>query len=150
LDIPAQVNEVVTNERNAKGPVCFEVPSNYEITVNGKKLIGSAQARRKEGVLQHGSLPLYGNLTRIIKVLVYSNEAKRADAESRLRVHATTTAEILGQPLTWDTAAKAFKAAFMEVLNLELSTGDLTPSERSRAAELVTEKYANPKWTERV
>jgi len=150
LDIPAQVNEVVTNERNAKGPVCFEVPSNYEITVNGKKLIGSAQARRKEGVLQHGSLPLYGNLTRIIKVLVYSNEAKRADAESRLRVHATTAAEILGQPLTWDTAAKAFKAAFTEVLNLELSTGDLTPSERSRAAELDTEKYANPKWTERV
>lgn len=28
------------------GPVCFEVPSNYEITVDGKKLIGSAQARR--------------------------------------------------------------------------------------------------------
>ncbi|HEX7976804.1 MAG TPA: hypothetical protein VF498_20525, partial [Anaerolineales bacterium] len=35
-------------EPNGKGPVCFEAPSNYEITVNGKKLVGSAQARRKE------------------------------------------------------------------------------------------------------
>ena len=43
-------------------PVCFEVPSTYEITVNGKKLIGSAQARKKEGVLQHGSLPLIRRL----------------------------------------------------------------------------------------
>ncbi|MBN2469813.1 MAG: lipoate--protein ligase family protein, partial [Anaerolineae bacterium] len=29
----------------AKGPVCFEVPSDYEITANGYKLIGSAQVR---------------------------------------------------------------------------------------------------------
>ncbi len=50
-------------------PICFEVPSTYEITVNGKKLIGSAQARKKEGVLQHGSLPLTGDLTRICQAL---------------------------------------------------------------------------------
>ena len=52
-------------------PVCFEVPSTYEITVDGKKLIGSAQARKKEGVLQHGSLPLTGDLTRICQALVF-------------------------------------------------------------------------------
>jgi len=42
-------------------PVCFEVPSSDEITVTAKKLIGSAQARKKEGVWQHGSLPLTGD-----------------------------------------------------------------------------------------
>ena len=46
-------------DSNHSGPVCFEVPSPYEITYQGKKLIGSAQARRKQGVLQHGSLPLF-------------------------------------------------------------------------------------------
>ena len=40
--------------QNGRNPVCFEVPSQYEITFAGKKLIGSAQARKKEGVLQHG------------------------------------------------------------------------------------------------
>src|SRR5512139_2951172 len=54
-------------------PVCFEVPSSYEITVAGKKLIGSAQARKKEGVLQHGSLPLYGDLRRITQVLNFDH-----------------------------------------------------------------------------
>ena len=28
-------------------PVCFEVPSNYEITIDGKKLVGSAQAQKR-------------------------------------------------------------------------------------------------------
>src|SRR3972149_8392190 len=42
----------------ANNPVCFEVPSDYEIALGGKKLVGSAQARRKGGLLQHGSLPL--------------------------------------------------------------------------------------------
>ena len=53
-------------------PVCFEVPSDYEITLHGKKIIGSAQARRKGGVLQHGSLPLFGDIARITEILNYA------------------------------------------------------------------------------
>ncbi|MEJ2486788.1 MAG: lipoate--protein ligase family protein, partial [Anaerolineales bacterium] len=60
--------QALPQEKNANSkspePVCFEVPSNYEITADGKKLVGSAQARRQGGVLQHGTLPLYGDLTR--------------------------------------------------------------------------------------
>jgi lipoate-protein ligase A len=32
--------------------------------------MGSAQARRKQGVLQHSTLPLWGDLTRITQVLM--------------------------------------------------------------------------------
>ncbi len=73
-----------------KGPVCFEVPSNYEITVLGKKLVGSAQARRHEGVLQHGSLPLTGDLTRITRVLNYPAETDRQHAAERIHLRAAT------------------------------------------------------------
>ena len=68
--------------------MCFEVPSNYEITVQGKKLIGSAQARRKEGILQHGSLPLVGDLGRITQVLQFGSQDKagsRGEAAERLK-----------------------------------------------------------------
>jgi lipoate-protein ligase A len=71
-------------------PVCFEVPSTYEITVDGKKLIGSAQARKKEGVLQHGSLPLTGDLTRICDALVFESESARQNAKERLLARAAT------------------------------------------------------------
>jgi len=160
LGIPAQAVEkpLALNANLANGsedsaginPVCFEVPSNYEITIHGKKLVGSAQARRKQGVLQHGSLPLYGDLTRIIQALVFPDASSRALAAERLLARATTAEAVLGQPLAWETAADAFEKAFGLTLNLDLQPGELTPREQAEAAELQESKYAHSQWTERV
>lgn len=138
------------NGSGRPNPVCFEVPSNYEITVKGKKLIGSAQARRKEGILQHGALPLYGDLTRIITSLNFKDQAASQRAKERLLEHATTVENELGSTPDWDQAVSAFNAAFSSVLNLDLMPGGLTEKETKRAKELVQEKYANPIWTERI
>ncbi|MFW5713217.1 MAG: lipoate--protein ligase family protein [Brevefilum sp.] len=131
-------------------PVCFEVPSNYEITVNGKKLIGSAQARRKKGVLQHGALPLYGDLTRIIDALRFKDENTAAKARDRLLLHATTVERELGFAPDFSQAKEAFINAFQSTLNLNLRHGELSRTEMQRAEELMNEKYAHPSWTERI
>ena len=102
-----------------------------------EKLVGSAQARRKEGVLQHGSLPIFGDLTRITQVLAYSNEAIRAQAAARLLAHAAN-AEGLGKSFTWEEAANALSLAFSETLNLEFLAKSLTAAEIDRAEELVS------------
>ena len=136
-----------------QNPVCFEVPSNYEITVDGKKLIGSAQARRKEGVLQHGSLPLYGDLTRITSVLVFRDEqavsaqATRQRAAERLLERATTAETCLGSALAWDVAAQALISAFRDALDLDLVSGEPTRAELERAENLQRDKFAHPDWT---
>lgn len=145
-----------SNEKTQNGdpekpnPVCFEVPSNYEITVNGKKLIGSAQARRKSGILQHGALPLYGDLTRIITALRFSDEASRVSAKERLLDHATTVEMELGGAPEWQEASAAFQKAFHTKLNLIFEKGTLTESENKRARELMRNKYAHPSWTQRI
>jgi lipoate-protein ligase A len=132
-----------------KGPVCFEVPSAYEIVVDGKKLIGSAQARKKEGVLQHGTLPLHGDLTRITQSLVFEDEAARELAARKLLQRATTVESVTGQVIAWETAAKAFVSAFESQLGLTFERGELTGEEKARAEELVQKKYDHPDWTER-
>jgi len=137
------------SDQDKNNPVCFEVPSNYEITVSGKKLIGSAQARRKVGVLQHGSLPLKGDLTRIIQVLNFPDEIERQAASQRLLEHATTVEEVLGFPGEWWTPAHAFRMAFSVVLELDLNPMGLTAEEGKRAMELYKEKYNNPDWLEK-
>lgn len=131
-------------------PVCFEVPSTYEITVAGKKLIGSAQARKQEGVLQHGSLPLTGDLTRICQALVFRDEAARENAAGRLLARAATVKSALGLEVDWGTAAQAFVRGFEAQLGIRFQREGLSPSESERAEELVREKYANPAWTERI
>jgi lipoate-protein ligase A len=149
LSLPVKVQERTENTNKSTNPVCFEVPSTYEITVDGKKLVGSAQARRKEGVLQHGSLPLTGDLGRILQVLAFHDEEARQNAATRLLEHATTVQTALGRNVGWDEAAQAYVAAFRSVLGLDFQPDDLTPAEIARAAELVTNKYAHPDWTQK-
>jgi lipoate-protein ligase A len=153
LGVPAEALPQPSNSGSngqPKEPVCFEVPSNYEITVHGKKLVGSAQARKKEGVLQHGTLPLYGDLTRITEVLAFPDEVQRQKVAERLLARATNIESALQRTVTWEEAAQAFIAAFSETLDLHLEPGELSPAEVARAEELVQEKYAHPIWTERI
>ena len=145
----ATKNTVSLSTSDKNNPVCFEVPSNYEITVSGKKLIGSAQARRKAGVLQHGSVPLRGDLTRILQVLNYPDELQRQEASRRLLEHATTVEEVLGYPGDWWVVAHAFRKAFSDVLEIDLQPMGLTAEEGLRAMELYTEKYHHSDWTEK-
>jgi len=138
----------VNNQEN--GAVCFEVPSNYEITVQGKKLIGSAQARRKNVVLQHGTFPLRGDLTRITQVLAFTDESARSDAALRLLSHATTTEGFLGTGVSWQEAVDAVIFGFQSELNLDFIREPLSPLEISRAEQLLHEKYTHPSWLERI
>jgi lipoate-protein ligase A len=149
LELPVEMKEGKTNGNAIPNPVCFEVPSTYEITVAGKKLIGSAQARKKEGVLQHGSLPLTGDLTRICQALLFESESAREVTSKRLLARATTVESALGRAVSWETAAQAFIHAFEAQLGLCFERGELTESESRRADELVREKYDHPSWTER-
>jgi lipoate-protein ligase A len=150
LELPVEMKKGKAYDNDTSNPVCFEIPSTYEITVDGKKLIGSAQARKKEGVLQHGSLPLTGDLTRICQALVFENESAREDASKRLLARATTVESALGRVVSWETAAQAFIHAFEAQLGLCFEKGELSESESKRAEELVREKYDHPSWTERV
>jgi lipoate-protein ligase A len=150
LGLPVEMKEGKADAEGKTNPVCFEVPSTYEITVNGKKLIGSAQARKKEGVLQHGSLPLTGDLTRICEALVFPDEAARTLAAERLLARATTVEAVLGRVVAWDEAAAALVHAFEAQLEIRFERGGLSEKEISRADELVREKYDHPSWTDRV
>jgi lipoate-protein ligase A len=151
LALPAEAHPIhQAGSIQANDPVCFEVPSNYEIVVAGKKLIGSAQARRKDSVLQHGTLPLWGDLSRITDALVYYDDQTRKDAAVRLLSHATTVESVLGFRILWDAAAQAFIEGFQSELDLELIPGELSDQEIKRAKQLMQEKYNHPAWLERI
>jgi lipoyl(octanoyl) transferase len=150
LGLSVEMKEGPGGNHGSFNPVCFEVPSAYEITVQEKKLIGSAQARRKEGVLQHGSLPLKGNLARITDALNFTDETDRKDAARRLLERATTVEAVLGRNVSWGEAAQAFNNAFEDNLNLHLEEGVMSEGEQKRAEVLVFEKYDHPSWMKRV
>ena len=131
------------------GPVCFEIPSDYEITFQGKKLLGSAQTRRIGVVLQHGALPLSGDVTRICDGLSFVSAAEQDQSRARLRSRALTLEQASGRPVEPAKVIEALTRGFAEVLNLTFQTATLTAAETARANELTTSKYATSEWINR-
>ncbi len=148
LDIPVQ-STAKDEAGRADGPVCFEVPSNYEITANGHKLVGSAQLRRSRAMLQHGSVPLTGDITRICDVLVFEDEAAREQARERVHQRATTVERVIGEILSWNTVAHALVDAFADTFNIDFVPEQLTPQEIERRDALCQDTYRHDAWTHR-
>jgi lipoate-protein ligase A len=113
--------------------------------------MGSAQSRRAHYVLQHGSLPLVGDITRLIDVLVL--DATAADALRRdLTARACTLAAALGvgdddPVVSFEQVCAAMQQGFAQTLNLQFKVSQLTPAELRRSAVLIRETFANPAWT---
>lgn len=130
--------------------VCFEVPSAYEITVGSRKLMGSAQSRRAGYVLQHGSLPLVGDITRLIDVLALPPE-QTAVLRSELATRACTLAQALGvddasEIVTFGRVAAAMQQGFEQVLQMNFQPAGLTSAEVRRSAELIRTQFGSDVW----
>ena len=136
--------------KKTENPICFEVPSNFEITCKNKKLIGSAQARKLGGVLQHGSLPLYGDLSRITKVFDYSTEENRQNEKNKVLERAITLSDSAGRIIGWDEAASAFVTTFRTMMDVQLTLSDPSSDEINMANELVKTKYGTTNWNLRI
>lgn len=150
LGITPEADKRADGHNNTNGPVCFEVPSHYEITVNARKLIGSAQVRKSGAVLQHGTLPLYGDIARICDALVFANEEERRAARQRVAERATTLEQALGRIVSWEDAAAAMADGFRRVFGLHLQSAELTAQEFERAVELRAAQYATETWNARL
>ena len=144
MGVPTRQVERSDEHDRDQGPVCFEVPSNYEIVFGGKKLVGSAQMRKSGVVLQHGTIPLQGDIARISLYL-----AKHPD-QDRVRNRATTVESAIGRVVDYDDATRLMAQGFAEALNLQLEAGELISEEQTWAEELRREKYAADEWTYRL
>ena len=118
---------------------CFAVPYNNEITVGGKKLMGSAQARNQRRLLQHGSLPLTGDISRAVNYLTFPDEAAREDLRRHLSEQATTATVAAQRDISFAEAAQALVTGFTATLGIDLVPDRLSAVEFSRAASLLGE-----------
>lgn len=140
LGAAPEMSPVVPGGVHNASAACFEMPSAYEIVVGHQKLIGSAQARPAGRVLQHGSLPLTGNIARVVPYLAYAREEERAALAAHLRERATTVSDALRRTVRYDEAAEAMARGFADALNLTLEPGEPTVAEVDAAAKRLDEK----------
>jgi lipoate-protein ligase A len=148
LGLPAEMSPPRSHPQAVHTAACFDASSDYEVTLYGRKVIGSAQVRRGGALLQHGAILLEVDLDRQVGVLFPPPGMSREELAAQLRSRLIALSEALGRPLSPEELASALRSGIEEAWGVELREGELTPGERLRVAAL-REKYRSPAWNER-
>jgi lipoyl(octanoyl) transferase len=136
------------HNRQPASAACFDAPSNYELTIDRRKLIGSAQVRKHGVILQHGSILLDFSPEDLVSILQVSQE-EALKTTVMLKNKVADLKRALGREVTWDEARIAMTAGLQTALQIDEFVGDLTINEMKRAEVLAREKYSNEAWTKK-
>ncbi|KUK12612.1 MAG: Octanoyltransferase LipM [Moorella sp. 60_41] len=145
LGAPVEVASGRKNTGEHSSAACFDAPSWYEITVAGRKMVGSAQTRKGGVLLQHGSIVLELNVDDLFAVLRFSSSARRERLKEKFALQACGLWEVLGRPVGPEEVKEAITRSFAEMYGINLVYGDLTPREKFLVEEL-RHKYAGREW----
>jgi lipoate-protein ligase A len=155
LKIPAEWvkperERIVSTENSYLSKPCFMSNSRFEITVEGKKLIGSAQRRFQDSFIQHGSIPLGNGKFNLADLLssdsrVSQNRKKRV-VKKKLEEKSTSLAKILKREVEFEEVISALKKGFGEFFGVEMIEKEITQKELENAQVLKQKKYSTGEW----
>lgn len=121
---------VICGEEKKLGEVlCFLHQTAGDLLIQGSKVAGSAQRKRKRALLQHGSL-----------LLSRSEFAPMLPGINDFAKEAARTAALPGQTFSPGRLAELLESRF------DLEPSDWTAEELRRTEEIRAEKYANLEW----
>jgi lipoate-protein ligase A len=131
--------------RAPASPACFAAMSRYEVSVAGKKMVGSAQKRGQRALLQHGSIPLGMDRQRLFQCLRVPPEHR---AELVQASYATMGAvnEVAARPVSLAALHAALRQGVGAVFGVELVDMPISPEEWRLAQHLCATKYTTDAW----
>lgn len=144
------------------GP-CFLEPTDGEVTIRGRKVVGSAQVRIGQAVLQHGSLLLVADQNLLFAEagamevggadpwpdVAATEKGNRKDNNGNglaPRLQAITLAEALGGVPPWTRLVKALSGGLSGSLRGCWAEGRMTERE-ARLATDYEKRYGSREWT---
>lgn len=104
----------------AEAVVCFTASAKYELQVGGRKLVGSAQRRRENVILQHGSLPMTERHKEIGRYISYDDPEVRSGILDDLNRKTVSLSEVSGADCSYSDLVPLVMQAAGRVLGLEV------------------------------
>lgn len=123
---------------HSRSSLCFHATSYGEITINNKKVIGAAQKRWIDGLLQQGCIPYSINMDDTVKVFRIENAHETKNFVFGLKD--------IFPDFNPDAFKKILKASFEEIFHIWLIPSSPTPEEISLARKIETQKYLTREW----
>jgi lipoyl(octanoyl) transferase len=111
---------------------CFSSTVRWEITLDGRKLVGSAQRITVDGFLQHGSILMGGGHARLMDFL--AGAEGRPESEKKAHgLNAVSIEEYSGRRIPAEKVAASLKAAMEHSFGARFAEGALTAEEKALA-----------------
>jgi len=145
LDIPCELAFKTEKTKNLS-PACFDTPSQYELLVQSKKIIGSAQVRKQGTILQHGSIPLQLNTDLLFSLLRFRNDSIQERMKQKFVEKAIAINEVSRRDYAIAEIQEAVIGGFAEALSIKLEHQSLMPEEIALAEDLVKNKFESYEW----
>ncbi|HUX47374.1 MAG TPA: lipoate--protein ligase family protein [Desulfosporosinus sp.] len=147
LGVPAEM--VACGGLNeASSSACFDAPSWYELVVDGRKLVGSAQVRKEGMLLQHGSILLHFDADLLFRLLKFPNEEIRQRLLTGFMAKACALDEVWTHPIERGELEQEICFGFCDIMGIELISSQLTEQEKA-LMEDVLHKYHSEGWTKK-
>lgn len=134
-DLGASLDDAGRADGARNNPCCFATRLGHEISINGKKIVGSAQRRLKTGALQHGSIVLSMDVERYADCLVFPNPSKREAAIALLG----GLNDVVPKAVSRDQIKTAVIDAFKKMLGIRFITASLADDETRLARDMAVE-----------
>ncbi|GAB3046205.1 lipoate--protein ligase family protein [Virgibacillus ainsalahensis] len=126
--------------------ICFENPASYEMIVDGKKISGNAQTRKKGVLLQHGSIPMSIDTKMLFDMFNFPSEKIRQRKRNSFVNKATTINDLTGKQHTYEMMTTAFKKGFQTGLDISFQPIELSKDMWEEVYHLASVKYASESW----
>jgi lipoyl(octanoyl) transferase len=108
--------------------LCFQQHTCGDVLCGGKKVVGSAQRKYRQALMQHGSILL---------------------AQSEYTPDLPGIRELISVTLTPAAVHAAIRSAFAEATGWRIEEADWSDAEKQWASELAAQKYATAAWNEK-
>lgn len=140
-------NLTAHHQRQQANP-CFTSSSRLELKYDNRKIVGSAQVRKNNVLLQHGSILLHQNQEKIAYLVPGLSAEQRAKLASFLKRKTVAINEITSETVSFEQAADSFGRGFIESWSEDEFEfhNCLTRVENESSAELKKSKYLTVKW----
>jgi len=116
-----------------------------DVTVNNRKVSGSAQIRKGKVLLQHGTLMYDTDISKIEKLLIVPKDKLASHDAKTIYDRVTTVSRERGLRVLKEEVVEALVKGFETAFNMKLSQDSLSEDEIYLAKELV-KKYAQREW----
>lgn len=116
------------------------------LTINGRKISGSAQSHKKGIVIQHGTLLLNIDFERMFSLLRVPQTKTCYEAADLAKNRLTSITSELGECPSIETICNALTQGFQSAFHTVLEGSELSQYETDQADQLYREKYSTNDW----